>query len=213
MERSHLWSKLANTVFMAKLPDNADAVFVHAFDTLLDDLLKEAAVLSGRFGDIPIVLNGATEYETGGRGVAYARSQLETYGVAPRLIVATPTALQTREEAEAFSEYAQEHSIKTVVILTLPPHVVRAYLTDLFSFQSRNLVTQLVPRTIPVHWDDEVTITGLISTLETTSFLGRVFSECARIMEYRQRYEGGDIAYSIATIQEGLDHSRGFCSK
>lgn len=214
MEKSYLWSKLAHAVFTANLPDKVDVIFVHAFNNLLDDLLERAAVLSKQFGGIPIIINGASEYEDEGRGAAYARTRLETmFGISPETIVETVPALQTYAEAQAFADYAGEHSIKTAIILTLPPHLVRAYLTDLFVLQSREWAVQLIPQTIPVDWNADVTIAGLVSTIETTSFVGRVFSECARIVEYRQRHEAGDVAYGIATIQEGLLHARGFSSE
>jgi hypothetical protein len=45
---------------------------------------------------------------------------------------------------------------------------------------------------------------------EVTSLIGRVCSECARIMDYRERYEAGDGTYGIASVREGLLHARSF---
>ncbi len=204
----HLWSHLAYALSITPLPKKVDVVFIHAFDNFLDELLRRAGEISKIFPGVTVVINGATSYEVGGRGVEYARKKLEAEGVSSLCIFETLPALHTNAEAQAFARFAKEHSIESAIVLTIPPHLMRAYLTSVHVFGECPARIQLVPQTILVDWDTKVEIAGLVSIPEKTSLIGRLYSECARIMKYRMLYEAGDSAYGIASIREGMLHLR-----
>ncbi|MDO8183830.1 MAG: hypothetical protein Q7T49_02500 [bacterium] len=203
------WLKLANAVFSAKLAPT-EALLVHGWGDLHDQTIDFVGNLYQQFKPKLIALNGAPEYELGTPGVDYWRERLITkWQVPAEIIKATSPAPHTLAEAEGFITLAVEAGVKTATVISVPAHILRAFLTNLGVVQNRGLDLKLTPLTyVDVNWTEPLTIRGLVGVHaeEETTRLGRLVGECGRIVEYRAEFEAGNKNYLIASIEDGLDH-------
>lgn len=203
------WTQLATKVFRAPMQPT-DVIFVHAWA----DLVEETAALVGSLYAAhpqPIILNGLKEFAPGRPHISIWKQLLTTrYSIPEDMITVTPTMSQTREEAEGFLTLAFERGFTYATVVSVPQHIVRAFLTDLGIMQEKGLSLSLFPQTPQdINWFEDIYIpatTPPAHELQHCLRIGRVFGECARIFDYRKRYEAGDKTFAIASIEEGLTH-------
>ena len=101
----------------------------------------------------------------------------------------------------------EERKISEAIVLSVPQHIVRAFLTDLGVILEAGLTVRLHPKTLTrVNWFQAIVIRNLSMSNEHTTRLGRMAAEFARIAEYRRRFESGDEGFKIASVEEGLKH-------
>ncbi len=206
-----LWIKLVNKVYEDK-DTPCDAIFVHGWGDLAEPLIDYTAKLFKDSGASYIVLNGEDAYDgfKGAKGFTYWKEILMSRHAIPEsAIYSYLPGKHTGDEAKGYMDFAESKEIKNAAVVSVPQHIVRAYLTDLGLALKRGLDINLSPRTIKgVNWEEEIEIYGLMGAddKEVTTRIGRIFSECVRIIEYRKRYEADGENFIIASINEGLDH-------
>ncbi len=211
MEDHRQWIKLVNKVYEnSKVA--ADALFVHGWGDLSEELIAFTAEVFKEARARYIVLNGEEAYDNfkGAKGFSYWKDVLVgKYGVPEAAISSFLPGKHTGDEAKGYMDFASANGIKEAIVISVPAHIVRAYLTDLGEALKRGADLKLHPRTLQgTNWEEKVEILGLTGTLdaEETTRLGRVFSEVARMIEYRKRAEAGDPGFTIASLSEGLEH-------
>lgn len=206
------WSEFAHSLSNVTLRE-ADAVFVHGWGDLFEELLGTVAEVYRRTNAKHILLNGEPLYDgNGSPGYAtWKEALIKEVRISENCIHSVTPARHTLEEAQGFIALAEKLQVQRVVVVSVPQHIGRAFLTDLGVMLARGRDMQLVPATVRhIDWYAPITVYGLVHTdhAEQTTRLGRLMAECARIMYYRERYESGDPAYVIASIEEGLEHLR-----
>lgn len=205
-----IWTALTNLV-LVQGPVRADAITSHGWGDLHDETIAHVASQYAASGARYVILNGAPAYEEGAPGFEYWRQRLiEQYGVPSEVIYNAGLGKNTAEEATAFVQAAKTLGITSTLLISVPQHIIRAFLTNLAVMQAASASHTIVPRTaLPVAWTDPVTIRNLVGDIENTSRLGRFAAEIARCIEYRQRFEEGDAAFPIASAPEGLHYLQG----
>ena len=203
------WGELVNRIFFNP-PQGvlADVVFVHGWGDLHDEMIELAAGVFRQSGAKYILLNGATEYEVSLPGFSYWKEWLTAkYGISAELILETKPASNTQIEAQELRAFLTEKNLSSAVILSVPQHITRAFLTDLGAINEAKPSISLYPRTLSnVDWGELITIHNLSGAKEHITRLGRMAAEFARIVEYRRRFEDGDKNFTIASVEEGLNH-------
>lgn len=208
MENIRDWTQLANIIFSNK-GAKSEAFFVHGWSDLSDQMIEFVVSLHHKFHPRMIVLNGLKEYEIGKVGLEYWRKKLSDRGIDKNIIrfIHPDNSLHTFAEARAFMDLAVKEKIGSALIISVPQHIVRAFLTNLGVARQNRIKTNLHPCTIPkIDWHEKINIDSPMGPKEETTRLGRVFGECARIIEYRKRYEDGNKNYLVARVKEGIDY-------
>jgi hypothetical protein len=211
MENHRDWLELANKCF-DQSPISVDALFVHGWGDLHDEIIAHTAKLYKEAGAKLIILNGEDVYDhvPDSPGYQYWFDALtKKYGVPAHAITHFKPGRQTREEGEGFMKIAQEKSLKSAAIISVPQHIMRAFLTDLGVMQKMNMDLKLYPRTLPgMDWNKHILVAGLFNggKPEDTTRFGRLVSECIRIVEYRKLSQTQPDHYTIATVAEALKH-------
>ncbi|TSC67214.1 MAG: hypothetical protein G01um101472_484 [Parcubacteria group bacterium Gr01-1014_72] len=208
MSDPKLWSKLFNEVYRDDVVP-ADALFVHGWGDLHEQLAPFVANFFKTSGARYLFLNGEESYSPGFPGARWFVEELVRGGVPHNAIVPVLPGKHTLHEAEGFIGAAVERDVKSAVVISVPAHILRAYLTNLGVALKKGLSIKLSARTLTgTYWEEEVEIEGLMGTVhrERTTRLGRLVSECARIVEYRRRYEEDPSGFAIASVEEGLAH-------
>lgn len=200
------WSALFNIVYEEK-PHPVDALFVHGWGDLYEEMLELTARFFKDSGARYIVLNGESAYDDipDAKGITYWRSELSRMDVPGDVIQSVRPARHTLEEAKGFIEFAQQHRILRAAVLSVPQHLLRAFLTDLGVMKDTGATIALYAYTLSrIDWDKEIEVHGLSGSVpERTTRAGRLVGECARIMEYRRRMEQGE-EFTIASVPEAL---------
>jgi hypothetical protein len=209
MEKIDAVAKLVNQIYQgSEVITNSDAVFVHGWGDLHDEMIGLTAKIFKESGAKLILLNGASEYELGSPGFKYWKQELtRKFGIPVELISETKPAENTLIEALALAEFVRKQKISRLIVLSVPQHIVRAFLTDLGVMNEARLTASLNPKTITnASWLEPITIRNLSGSDEHTTRLGRIAAEFARVNEYRARFESGDKGFTIASIEEALKH-------
>ena len=206
------WSEFSHALSIVSLLE-ADAVFVHGWGDLFEELLGTVAEVYRRTNAKHIILNGEPLYDgNGSPGYAtWKQALMQQVRISEDCIHRVTPARHTLEEAQGFIVLAEKLQVRRAVVVSVPQHIGRAFLTDLGVLLARGSSLHLMPTTVRhIDWYTPITVYGLIHTehAEQTTRLGRLMAECARIMYYRERYEAGDPAFVIASIEEGLAHLR-----
>lgn len=210
MDETLVWLKLGNQIFsFDKYPEKVDALFCHGWSDLKDDEIAHIAKCYERFQPSAIVLNGLDNYTVGDVGLAYWKEQLVSkYNIPESVIRSVPPAVNTASEAKSFMDFALVESIKSALIISVPMHILRAFLTNIGVTKQINHKMSLYPSTFKdIDWQGKIKVQGYYSLDANveTSRLGRLIGECGRIVEYRKRYEAGE-DFVIASVKEGLDY-------
>ena len=92
------WIQLTDLIFDQKIVP-AEAVLVHGFDDLRDEMIDFVADLYKNSGARFVVLNGESEYELGSPGFNYWKKKLVEHGIPESSISGITPARQTHEEA------------------------------------------------------------------------------------------------------------------
>ncbi len=205
------WAELTNKVFNASNGKDisAEAIFVHGWGDLHKEVIEFVSDLYKKSGAKFIVLNGEKEYEIGSPGLDYWTGKLVERRIPKSSVHSVLPAKHTFQEAEGFMNFAKGKSIKSGILVSVPMHISRAFLTNVGVMKKINLKIRLLPATVKnISWGKDITIRGLLNHdfEENTSRLGRFASELGRVLQYRQNYENGDKNYLIASIKEGLDY-------
>lgn len=197
--------KLVNTI-LNTAPVKADLIFAHGWGDLHDKSLEFLSQLYRESGAGSVLLNGIKEYEKGGVGFTEWKRKLSSFGIPPEAIVATQPALTTKEEAEGLANYLKDNKTDRAIVYSVPQHIARAFLTDLEALKKNNIDIKLFPVTLQkTNWEEQIVIKNLLNSEEDTTRLGRFAAECARISDYRERYERGE-DFPIATVDQGIKH-------
>lgn len=210
MDDPALWTKLANYVLTREDIIPADAFFVHASGDLYDETLELIAKLYNVIRPRGIFLNGLGQYATDFPGIEYWRNILvEKYHISLPVIRVIQPAIHTLAEANEFIRVAEAEKITTALVISVPVHILRAFLTNVGVLQKLSLPIKIYPQTFKnSDWEKKVVIRGLegVHVSDDTVRVGRFAGECARIMKYRQLYKQGNDSYCIASIEEGISY-------
>src|SRR3989344_4994569 len=210
------WLELANRIFAFPVL-TAEALFVHGWGDLHEEILELIGKTYTRIKPRVIVLNGEEEYEFGAPGFSYWQKCLvEKYNIDKQTIRKFLPGKHTLNEAKGFLKIAEEEKINSAILISVPPHIIRAFLTVLGEVQAQKLKIALYPLTLKaVAWAGEIVISGITSDAEdeNTTRLGRLVAECARIVQYRQRFQTGDKNFVIASVEEGLEYLENLTTK
>jgi len=202
------WIEIANRVFGQKVVP-AEAIFVHGFEDLHDEMIDFVAEAYKKSGAKHLVLNGEKEFEFGAPGFEYWKAKLVERGVSELNISGVTPARHTREEALGYMNFARENNIKRGIVISAPMYVARAFLTNLSLVKNWKLTLDLYPMTMKgIDWEREIVVRGLggDSPSEPGSRFVKFAGEWGKIIQYRQNYENGNQNYSIASVKEGLDY-------
>ena len=129
----------------------ADAIVVLA--PFLDRVIEAADLYRQGYAPIVIVTRGARdlgEQELIDRGIlksaeAQRRDALISLGVAAdAIVILDQLADSTADEARFFAEWARQHPIRRVIVVTSPPHTARSRLT--FKRATENLAIEVLMR-------------------------------------------------------------------
>lgn len=201
--------KLTNKIFDQKAV-LVQMICVHSWGDLDNEMIGFVADLYKISGAKYIVLNGEEEYSTGGFGFDYWRKNLLKFEIPELSIHKVTPARQTREEAIGFMNFAKQNNIDRAIVVSVPVHIVRAFLTNVIQLKELSLNLDLYPLTIKgTDWEKKISMRGLLVSNNSegeTYRLGRFAGEWGRIMQYRQKFEEGNNDYSIASIKEGLEY-------
>lgn len=208
MENHSDWIEFSNHIFSEK-NISVDAIFVHGWGDLCDRTIKFVAEIFKKYSAKTILLNGHEHYEKDAPGLSYWKDNLvNKYKIPQFSIRSTAPADHTLAEAKEFINFAQSNDFFSAAVVSVPMHIGRAFLTNLGVMKERGLDLKLYPCAyIDIDWTKQIKVCKLASPHadEITSRLGCLMGECARIVEYRERYMNGD-SYIIATVKEGLDY-------
>ena len=210
------WLELANRVFAFPVIP-AEALFVHGWGDLHEEILHLVGQTCVRTKPRIIILNGEEAYEAGSQGFSYWQKFLvQKYKIDKQIIRKFLPGKHTLDEAKGFLKIAEEEKLNSAILISVPPHIIRAFLTVLGEIQARILDIALYPQTLKaVAWEEPVVISGITSDAgdENTTRLGRLVAECARIVQYRQRFQAGDNNFVIASVEEGLEYLQNLSKK
>jgi hypothetical protein len=207
MLKNNEWSRLVNKIF---LPQKflAEAVFVHAWNDLREEIIDLTAKTFYECDARTLILNGLNEFETGEPGFTYWKNALVQRGISAESILETTPAVHTGIEAKELALLINKYKISTVAIISVPMHIVRAFLTDLATInKDKNPTVQLLPLTLPsINWLQEIEIKSISGLIERTTRLGRFADEFKRILDYQAESKANNPNFKIATFQEGIAH-------
>lgn len=199
------WLEVVDAVYSGN-GISREALFVHGWTDLVPETMEFVAELYRESGHPAVVLNGLSSYGIGAPGFSECRELLVAKGVAPSAIYEIGEAKQTAEEARGFMTFAKSRGISSATIVTVPQHLLRAFLVNLAFMQAERLELSLYPRTLPrerFEWEDTYEFMPLLrKEPERATRLARFAAECVRIIDYRARFEAGDEAHRIANISE-----------
>lgn len=205
--KSQILSELIDLIFSEK-PRNSEVIFIHAWDDLSEEMLAHVAKMYKQCAAKYIILNGLENYELYKPGFSDWKDSLtKNYGVSREAILAINPAHNTGEEARELMSFVAVRQIKSVLILSVPQHIVRAFLTDLGAMREKGLSLDLSCSTLDqVVWHERIKVESgsLNGSKEITTRLGRFGSEILRIIEYRKAVEEGNKNFVIASLEEGL---------
>jgi len=200
------WVELTNLVMKPKKV-KAEAIFVHGWGDLHQELLKFTIEIFNKSGAKYIVLNGAPEYEFGSPGFDWWQKELIKMGISKDKIVSIGPARHTNAEAHGFMNFAQDKKLKSAIVISVPQHIIRAFLNNLGFIEKLDLNLKLYPITLPkVDWQQVIEIDSIGGNHEITSRLGRLAGEFARIIEYRKKAQAGNSDFCLASVKEGLEY-------
>jgi len=202
------WIEITNKVFDQDIVF-AEAVFVHGFEDLHDEMIDFITEVYKKSGAKYIVLNGEKEFEFGAPGFTYWTEKLSKKGVPKSSISGVTPARQSREEALGYMSFAKANNIKKGIVISSPVFVVRAFLTNLSLIKEWKLSLDLYPMTMKsIDWGKKIVVKGLggDSPVEPGYRFAKFAGEWGKITQYRQIYENGNPNYSIASIKEGLEY-------
>jgi hypothetical protein len=206
MQNHEQWMKLANIIFSQDLII-AQAIVVHGWGDLHNEMIEYSAKLFKKAKARLIILNGSNEYEIGAPGFSYWKQKFTSKGVPKDAIYAIEPAEHTGSEARGFIEFLDHNKINTAIIVSVPMHITRAYLTNLGEMMRKKLDLSLYAKTLPdINWMEKIEINNLSGAHERTTRIGRLISDYARITEYRARYVNGDVSFPMASVSEALKH-------
>ncbi len=188
---------------------STEGIFVHAWNDLRSETLDYIGHLYQQFHPRYIILNGLEHYELDRPGFSYWKDVLiKDHGVPEEIIIPIAPAVNTGEEARNLMDLVKEKNILSLGIVSVPMHIVRAFLSDLAAMNEKNLdldITCLVPPS--VNWFAKIEINHTSGgPKETTIRLGRFAAEIARIIEYNKAMLGGDKRFIVASPEEGLKY-------
>lgn len=201
--------ELVNRVFaLSHNSVSAEAVFVHGWGDLYEEMIELTAKMFKESGAKFLLLNSAPEYETKLPGFKYWKNQLENkFHIPAKHIFSIGSSSNTQFEALELAKFLKEQNISKIIVLSVPQHIVRAFLTDLGVLREAGISCQMYPKTLTqVDWMQQINIRNLSGSNEETTRLGRTLVEYARIIEYRSRFENGDQSFTIASIEQGLTY-------
>lgn len=185
---------------------SSEAIFVHGWPDLIPETMALVARLYLESNHPMVVLNGLSSYGVGAPGISECRNLLQAKGIPSSDIHEILDAEYTLAEAREFLAFAKERSISSATIVTVPQHLLRAFLTDLGAMQATSAHLSLYPRTIPpgeFAWEDTYGFMPLLAPEpERATRLARFAAECARIIDYSERMKAGDSKYTMASIFE-----------
>lgn len=199
--------KLTDLVFKDR-KISVDALIVHGWGDLAEEMIEYTAKTFKETKARYIALNGADEYERGAPGYLYWKNSLtKKYFINQKAIIKAKASMHTGKEAKSFAECMHTHHITKACILSVPQHIVRAFLTNLHAVQNIGLKVRLYPKTIKTaDWHEKIIIRHPLGYTDITTRIGRFASDFGRIIEYRSRVEQGDKNYLMASLQEGIKH-------
>lgn len=202
-------SELIALIFSEK-PRHSEIIFIHAWNDLFEEILAHVAKMYKQCAAKYIILNGLENYELYKPGFSdWKDALMKNYGIPAEAILAINPARNTSEEARELMNLVAVRQIKSVLILSVPQHIVRAFLTDLGAMREKGLSLDLSCSTLNhVAWHEriEVQSDSLSGSQEITTRLGRFGSEILRIIEYRKAVEEGNKNFVIASLEEGLTY-------
>ena len=205
--KSQILSELIALIFSEK-PRHSEVIFIHAWGDLFEEILAHAAKMYKQCAAKYIVLNGLENYELYKPGFSDWKDSLtKNYGVSREMILAINPAYNTGEEARELMNFIAARQIKSVLIISVPQHIIRAFLTDLGAMCEKGLSLDLNCSTFDhVAWHEKIEVESDSpgGSQEITTRLGRFGSEILRIIEYRKAVEEGNKNFVIASIEEGL---------
>ncbi|MDZ4243808.1 MAG: hypothetical protein U1C57_01750 [Candidatus Doudnabacteria bacterium] len=208
-EQIEIWSHLVNRILdYCSKKVIADAIFVHGWGDLHDEMIELTARVYKESGAKFILLNGAKEYEIGAPGFEYWKESLvKKHRIPPESVTGIESASNTLIEAQRLKHFIEEKRISSISIISVPQHIIRAFLTDLGVISQGNSNISLYPKSLKeVDWAEPIVIRNLSGANENTTRLGRLAAEFARILDYRKRMKDGDNNFIIASAKEGLEH-------
>ncbi len=209
MESHQAWALFFNTIWKFPQDKKADAVFVHGWGDLYEKMIPYAAQLFHASGARLLALDGSPSYTgDGSPGYDFWKKSLVALGVPESAIQGVLPAVHTSDEARSFMALAKKLEISSAYILSVPVHIMRAYLNQVAELTAAEFECRLYPATLKgTDWEEEIVVHSLGNkTADPSAFrIGRLVDECARIMEYRERFLQGE-DFRIASIEEGITY-------
>ena len=199
------WLEVVDAVYSGN-GASREAIFMHGWPDLIKETMAFVANLYLESGRPKVVLNGLSSYGVGTSGVLECRGLLLQHGVLASDIHEIPYAEYTHAEGHEFMKFAASHALSSATIVSVPQHLLRAFLTDLAVMKTAGLDLALYPRTVQrefFDWRDTYEFMPLLKKEpEHATRLARFATECIRILDYRIRMEAGEKGFDIASISE-----------
>ena len=208
-EQIEIWSHLVDRILdYCSKKVMADAIFVHGWGDLDYEMIELTARVYTESKARFILLNGAKEYEIGAPGFEYWKEGLiKKHQIPPESVTGIEPASNTLIEAQRLKQFIEEKRISSIIIISVPQHIVRAFLTDLGVISQGGSRVRLYPKSLKeIDWEESIIIRNLSGDNEKTTRLGRLAAEFVRIFKYRKRMEEGDPDFTIASVKEALTH-------
>ncbi|HBV01194.1 MAG TPA: hypothetical protein DEF00_02230 [Candidatus Taylorbacteria bacterium] len=199
------WLEVVDAVYSGN-GASREAIFVHGWPDLIKETMAFVAKLYLESDRPKVVLNGLATYGVGAPGVSKCRDLLLEHGVVASDIHEIPDAKYTHAEADEFMKFAASRALSSATIVSVPQHLLRAFLTDFAVMKTAGLTLSLYPRIVPREsfgWQEMYEFMPLLKKEpERATRLARFATECVRVLEYRARMEAGEKGYDIASISE-----------
>lgn len=205
MNQDQKWTELLTKIYNQPVK-KSDALLVHGWGDLHQAMIKLVAQAYQKSQVKIIALNGAHEYEIGQPGFKYWQKELtQKYKIPSEVIKSIGRAEHTGAEAEGFIKLIIQENISSVLLISVPQHIPRAFLNLLAKVNDNNLKTKIFPLSLSkVNWQEKIIIKSLTGGREETTRAKRLADEFSRAIEYRQKYLKGDKSYTIASLDEGF---------
>ena len=205
------WTKLANYTLSRENDIPVEAFFVHAvWKDLSEEYADMVANLYHQVKPRIIALNGLESHDENFPGILYWKDALVNKRKVPSEVLRiVKSSAHTLEESMEFMRIVKEEHVSTALVLSIPVHIFRAFLTNLGALKKLGLPLKIYPRTFRnIDWEKRVVLRALTRAHagDDTVRVGRLAGECARIMLYRKLYEGGNDKYIVASIEEGINY-------